>query len=587
MRHLTITVLPLFLLFFSCSGGSDIESSSLTPDVPSGLEVSSVTRNSAVVKWKAAANADNYEWKLERNGDVFLTGKRSALYVNIEGLEASCSYSFSVRALNGSSFSKWSDSIDIITEDAPEIVPDAPDALCIDSPLLLKLGFKPEFGTIGFIKVFDSADNLVDAIDLSDIATVTIRDDGQMIPREKLTGTTPLSSFMDVVKCGSRWRIIHYTPLRAKDDALEIRLHNSVLDYGKEYYVTMDAGVVKGHPGISKGEWSFKTKSKPELSSVLNVNSDGSADFCTVQGALCAANSVAKDNAVQINVAAGTYLETLCMRDKNNVTLSGADRDKTIIAYANSEGYEGGSGASVSGRPSLGQPIDPADGKNTGGRGVMLFENCDNLRMENLTMHNTFGSKDGQAEVLYFNSGNNSHHLIIKNCTLRSLQDTFLCKGIVHVDNSLIAGHCDYIWGYPEECIFKNCEIRSEAAGYIVQARTRADATGFVFINCTLTGGSETPVGSVYLARATDHEKEAEGKKTYDNVTYINCSMSSVIRPVGWLESPKSNPENATATAGWKEYGSTDLSGKALNLGGRSKMARVLTADEAAHYLDK
>jgi pectin methylesterase-like acyl-CoA thioesterase len=51
----------------------------------------------------------------------------------------------------------------------------------------------------------------------------------------------------------------------------------------------------------------------------------------------------------------------------------------------------------------------------------------------------------------------------VENCSLISWQDTFLCKGYVWVHNSLIAGHVDYIWGYPNACLFEDCEIRSRA----------------------------------------------------------------------------------------------------------------------------
>ena len=179
--------------------------------------------------------------------------------------------------------------------------------------------------------------------------------------------------------------------------------------------------------------------------------------------------------------------------------------------------------------------------------------------------------------MIYFNSNNK---LIIENCAFHSLQDTFLCKGSVYVHNSLIAGHCDFIWGYPKACLFEDCEIRAEAAGYIVQARVQnASDKGFVFLNCRLTAASGVKDGSMYLARS------AGQSNAYDNVTFVNCTMSPVIAAAGWYGNPAPNPATPTATSGWKEYGSKNASGAALS--GHSSNGKYLSADEAAAFSSK
>ena len=574
MKRLHLFFFSVLLLACSGSGGNDNPESDV-PAVPSGVSISSQTSHSVIITWDNVSDADSYEWKLDEGSTTIKNGTTKNTNVIIDGLSQGHTFLFYVLAVSGSAKSAFC---------APLTVdfggghpggggenPPVAGALCTDSPLLLKLDSKPVLGTSGYIRVFDSSDNQVDAINLEDLATVSVRDDGQMIPKEQISTASVLNTTMDVVKCGSRWRIIHYTPLRVKDKALEIKLHSGVLDFGKDYYVTVDAGVVSGHKGIAKGEWTFSTKAKPSSSSSLSVNADGSADFCTVQGAVSHSQTIGKDNAVVINIASGTYNETVFIRDKNNLTLKGASRDATLIAYANNESYEGGSGASSTSKPALGSKV-PA----SGGRGMILAESCDNLVFENLTMHNTFGQEKGQAEVIYFNS---NYKMTIENCALYSLQDTFLCKGIVWVHNSLIAGHCDFIWGYPKACLFEDCEIRSEAAGYIVQARVQnASDKGFVFLNCKLTAKSGVGDGKMYLARS------GGSSDYYDNVTYINCSMSPVISPTGWYTNPSPNPTAPTATSGWKEYGSKDASGNALDMGSRSRMGKVLTADEAAAY---
>ena len=118
------------------------------------------------------------------------------------------------------------------------VVPENPGQ-CIDAPIIISLDASPVLGSSGSIRVYDSSDKFVDEINLADLSGVTIReDDGQMIPSAQITNATLFTSTMDAIKSGSRWRIIHYTPLRIKEKALEIKLHNSVLDFDKEYYLT-------------------------------------------------------------------------------------------------------------------------------------------------------------------------------------------------------------------------------------------------------------------------------------------------------------------------------------------------------------
>ncbi len=455
-------------------------------------------------------------------------------------------------------------------EPEPEPEPEV-KGQCIDAPLVLSLETVPELGSMGVIAVWSSDGKEVDRIDLSDLASVSTRADGEMIPLSPINADAKFNTTMDALKSGSRYRVVHYTPLRIKDKSLIINLHNGALNWEGSYYVTIDEGVVKGHKGVAKDEWSFTVKSKPS-GNTLKVRPDGSGDFCTVQGALSYASTLGKDTEVTVDVGAGTYNEPLFLRDKNKVTIKGASRTATVISYPNNESWCPGSGGSRSSRPVAGAAVNTA-----GGRSLMLVENCDALTLSNLTLENSFGELKGQAEAIYFNSGTNQHRLTIENCRLLSYQDTFLCKGVVWVYKSLIAGHCDFIWGYPKACLFENCEIRARAAGYIVQARIQnASDKGFVFLNCDLSAEDGVKDGSMYLARS------GGDSKVFDNVTFIGCTMSSVIAPKGWYSSPAPTPATPTATSGWKEYGSTDYAGKPLS--GHSAQGKYLSAEEAAPY---
>lgn len=456
-------------------------------------------------------------------------------------------------------------------EPDPEPVEPQPELLCTDTPLLLETSGLPELGDAGCIRLLREDGTEADCIDLADLASVITREDGAMIPAAKMDATTLYNSFMDALPSGGRYRIVHYTPLRLSTGGLEIKFHSGAMEFGKKYSVCVDAGVLRGHEGIKEGEWSFETKARP-ASATLSVKQDGSGDFCTLQGALSYSYSLSKTSPVTIELGEGTYREMLYLRDRAKLTIKGCGRDKSRIVYPNNESWCGGSGSASTSRPRTGSAIG-----TVGGRVLFLVENCDELQLEDLTIENSFGELKGQAETIYFNSGSNAHRLTIENCALFSYQDTFLCKGRVWVHNSLIAGHCDYIWGYPEACLFENCEIRSRAAGYIVQARIPSEsAKGFVFLNCSLTSEEGVKDGSMYLARSGGDNSK------FDNVTFVNCTMSPVIAASGWYTNPAPNPSKPTAQSGWKEYGSKDAGGNPIN--SHNASGKVLTADEAEAF---
>ncbi len=441
----------------------------------------------------------------------------------------------------------------------PVVKPVADTTKLIDESFGIYLGKGAAFGSEGRICVYNrSDDRLIDYVDFADLATVELREDGQLVPKEQITGTTVKNTMMDAIYSGSNKRVIHCTPVRIEGDSLLFKPHFGKIGYDKEYYITADASIVTGvdFKGIEKGQMCFRTCKQKTSSSEIVVAKTGKADFRTVQAAIDRA-SEQNGKARTIIIGDGVYRELLYIRDNSKLTLKAASGASPEISYANYDGWMGG----------------------TSYRPVILVENCDLLTFDGLILRNAFGSTAGQAEVIYNNDNTGKGRLIIKRCELWSYQDTFLTKGYAWIYKSLIAGHCDYIWGYPKTCLFEGCEIRSLAKGYIVQCRcTSASDKGFVFLRCELTAGDGLAASSMTLARSG-------GKATeYDNVSYINCAMSPVITSAGWHTSPSPNPSTATATSGWKEYGSSDLDGKTISLSGRASCAKILTEEEAAAY---
>jgi len=279
----------------------------------------------------------------------------------------------------------------------------------------------------------------------------------------------------------------------------------------------------------------------------------------------------------------------LFIRGKDNLRLRGQSRDGVLIHSGNNDGYNPGTGLSQG-------PDAPSF---SGGRSLLMVEAADLLTLENLTLKNTTLRSDkisGQAETLYF--GSEAGRLIAKQARFFSEQDTIQVKGYAWFYRTLIAGNVDFIWGGNRVALFEESEIRTVGdsasreggggGGYVVQARTMLAADkGFVFLNSALTHGpgpgpQANPVaaGSAYLARSPGTVA------TWDNVSYINCKMGDHIAPIGWAvkgvqRQPGPNPAQATADSGWREYGSTDLTGRPLDLSKRSG-AYILSASEAA-----
>ena len=395
----------------------------------------------------------------------------------------------------------------------------------------------------------------------------------------------------------SNVRTLNVNAISVSGNTLSIAPHNNALDYGTQYYVAIESGVVTNVQlnqmdlvGLGEtSDWSFTTALNAPSGSTITVDDDADADFRTVQGALnYTMENFATDEPVTISVKNGVYNEALYLRNKNNVTLSGESQSNTIIQYENFEGLNSGTGKSGA----LGDA--PA-----GGRSLFLIEGADMLTLENLTLKNTHirsGSGD-QAETIYFNS---SERLIAKNASFISEQDTLLLKGYNWFYNSLVAGNVDFIWGYSTVSLFENSEIRSlgdskaggeGSGGYILQARTQnSDDLGFVFLNSTLTHGqgplgNDIPDGTTYLARSGGNTNY------YDNIAFVNCKMDTHIATVGWASEgvnnqPASNPVSPTAANGWREYASTDLSGNLLNLSERVG-GYELSDSEAAAFSDR
>lgn len=452
-----------------------------------------------------------------------------------------------------------------------------------DDKLTLTFDTAPTLGTSGTIRIFKkSDDSLVDRINLS----------GE-------TDTIGIAT--------SSRRGVSASPIQISGNKVTITPHSGKLAYGTEYYVgiadTVFPGATlsgKAFAGLGKAAgWTFTTKAAAPAATLttITVDDDGTtADYRSVQGAL---NHVMTNTSVTnpiISVKNGTYTELMYLYNRANVTIKGESRTGVVLQYDNHESLNTGTGGGASGTPTSG-----------GGRAVLLAENADLLVLDTLTLKNSHirSSKySNQAEALIFKSNGTAttaHRMIAKNANFYSEQDTLQLQGYNWFYDTKISGNVDFIWGNNYASLFENSVIEmigdsqypstasgyeNGTGGYILQARTYAGGKGFVFLNSSLTY-ADGPAGvkvasganaSSYLARAATGSWE-------DNIAFIGCKMDTHIVGRGWADgiggNPAPNPATATATTGWREYGSLDMSGGALTVSTRSSVSKQLSATEA------
>jgi pectin methylesterase-like acyl-CoA thioesterase len=455
--------------------------------------------------------------------------------------------------------------------DAPPVIPlqhvtsvfPARDAtgVCTDAPLRLFFDTPPALGTSGWVKVFDAANPTtpVDSFDLAGTPTV-----------QKIGGRNYL-----------------YKPIVISGNEAYFYLRK-VLQPGGTYYVTIDPGVFTGGAGgppigaaADATTWRFTIRSAAPAAgaSRVVVAADGAGDFCTVQGAVDyvpAANTAP----VTIQVAPGTYREIVAIQTKHAITLRGQDRNASVISYPNNAALQILPGTTTS--------------MGTKWRAMVGVDTSDDFVLENITLWNPSPqlSSNGQSEALRVEGGLRT---IVRNATIRGLQDTLLMSGQIYVANSIIEGNVDFVWGNGT-VYFDSSEIKVVARkGYTVQARNGASAAGYVFVGCNLTA-DDGIMGHV-LAR-TDKNTTSPASM----VAYIGCTMGPHIDPAGWLIDGYQRPAaDAGASDGgapdggvhWNlanlrfwEHHSVDPAGTPIDVSRRIPESKQLSDAEAAQLRD-
>jgi pectin methylesterase-like acyl-CoA thioesterase len=401
--------------------------------------------------------------------------------------------------------------------------------ICPDPPLRLTFPGTPSLGNTGTLRVYDAdvPGNAVVSVDFSQMTRTAMRG-GQSFNLERA--------------------------VTLDGDTVVVTLDPGALDYGKRYYVTLDAGAVRG-PGSGAfslddaSGWIFRTlPAAPANETALRVALDGGGQFCSLQGALDAVPN-GNEAATSISIGAGSYFGVSYVNGKHNLTIQGDDRQQVVLRGVNNNN------------------LNPS----TRGRALLGADDADGLTVENLTIQNLTPQGGSQAEALRLQ---NCDRCVVRDADILSLQDTLLWSGRLYAENCYIEGNVDFVWG-TGVAYFDRCELKTVGrSGYIVQARNGADGYGYVFVDSRITSDAGL-TGSV-LARIDASEYPDS------HVAYVDCTLGAHIASAGFTITG-----SPPASLRFWEYRSKNPAGALLDTSGRVQGATQISAEQAALMRDK
>lgn len=447
-----------------------------------------------------------------------------------------------------------------------------------DTRLAITFTSEPTVGSSGKIRVWDAAtDTVVDSLDLLIPAGPTTP---RTLPKapytwepydysgERQTNRTtkpgtpsgvaePTSTDYQLTIIGGFTDGFHFHPVLVRGNRAEIYLHHNLLEYDKEYYVTIDEGVLTtaegDFDGITKRDgWRFRTKKEAPDAEVryLTVAADGSADFTTVQGAL---DHIPDHNteAYTIYIYNGDYEELVYFRSKNHLTIEGESREGVKIHYPNNEVFNP-------------YPANVATNEWPGTfpsrRAAFMADNCRDLTLKNLTIATDL---KGQAEGLLVMG----ERILMDRVTVIGSGDALQANGSVYLNRCRIVGDGDSILGRGP-CFFYACELESK--GPFMWIRNTAANHGNVFVRCHFEGIGDRAV----IARTNP-------KYDYCEAVLIHCTMNN-IQPIGWY----GLPDRLVEQRYW-EYDSRDTEGNPIDYSERLKGSRRLDAERDKELIEK
>lgn len=451
-----------------------------------------------------------------------------------------------------------------------------------DTHLVLVFSAMPTVGNSGMIRIYEAGTNIpVDSLDLSipagptesrtygkdcDYTKIPYDYTRTSMPTNRNTrpgtpsGTaepTPPDYQLNII--GGFTDAFHFYPVIVHDSTATVYLHNNMLEYGKEYYVTMDPGVITLPDGNFKGiaqadGWSFTTKaSAPESTDTLIVDANGKGDFNTLQGALDFIPDFS-DNPSVIIVRPGDYEELVYARNKSNITIKGAGMENTCVHYANNEVFN---------PHPLTVKTNEWKGTFPSRRAAFMLDNCNDIVIEDITIATTL---KGQAEGLLLNG----ERIALYRVHIIGSGDALQANGSIYMEACQIDGDGDTILGRGSVFAYR-CDLRN-SGGPFTWVRNTKDYHGNIFVGCTFSSPDGHPCD--YGRTKTNHDTSYP----YAELVFIDCRVKNLI-PEGWSAI-------AEKTAVMLEYNTRDLdSGEPVDVSKRHPYSRQINAQKDAALL--
>lgn len=400
-----------------------------------------------------------------------------------------------------------------------------------DTHLVMTFLSKPKIGNKGKIRVYELATHrLVDSLDLSIPAGPTIPDNNIGADYTKIpynytptgatnantkpgtpSGTavaTPDSFQLTII--GGFTDAFHFYPIIVHENTATIYLHHQLLEYDKQYYVTMDEGVLSlsdnSFHGIQSDKtWRFTTKSKAPSkdSKYLMVSADGSADFNTVQGALDFVPDAPKER-VTIFIKNGDYEEIVYFRNKSNLHIVGESRDSVVVHYKNNEVFN---------PHPKGLKTNEVPGTFPSRRAAFMGDNIKDVQISNMTLMTT---ARGQAEGLLLMG----ERIVLYRVHVVGDGDALQANGSVYLSECLIDGGGDTVLGRGT-LFFQNCTLRNNG-GPFMWIRNTQGHHGNIFVDCLFKSTSKK--GSDLARCPINHGKGYP----YSEAVLINCQLDNI-----------------------------------------------------------
>ena len=519
--------------------GAATNSAVLTVIVPPVINVQpvslTVTNTQAAVFSVTATGvpAPTYQWK--KNNSIITGATNSTLNFASAVAADIATYSVVLQNAAGSVTSSNAtltvNSTMIITTLSPS---NNATGLCYDTPLYITFSQTPLTRNAGKIRVYNVTNSTtpVDTLDMS--LNTPLTQIGTGIPSYTV-------NVQSRTIAGAGYATF---PVIITGNKAAIYPHSGVMTSNQTYYVTIDNGVFTDTNGAyfagitTTNTWQFATKPAGPAAGTnyVVVSPDGTADFCTVQGAVdflpnltttTSSNRVIflrKGNCVEIvNIPVG----------KNNITIRGESRQESLLSYPNSN------------------IINPSSHQV-----MVLHVRANDIAIENLKLTNSVPQGGSQSFALMVETG--AKRFICNNADVDSYQDTILVNtadNTAYFYNSLIQGDVDFIWG-GGNCFFTNCELRElRTGGIYLQPRGPAGSNGMSFVRCNLTrlngtNASGSNFTNCLFARALGN--------TNSSAALIYCNIDTNVVQTGWTASEIADPGLALR---WWEFGNSNLNG--------------------------